>query len=192
MSRPVLTLFRVLLILALIAAPAGYALHEEAQTRNFRVVCPGVLYRSGQMSRAGLRRVLHDYGIKTVINLREGVADVDRDEEHFCRREEVLFVRIPPRHWWDPSGPAPAEEGVQTFLAVMADPRNHPVLVHCFGGVHRAGAYSALYRMEFEHWTNEQALAEMKACGYTTLDDEWDILGYLEQYVPTWARPKGE
>ena len=81
---------------------------------------------------------------------------------------------------------------MQTFLRVMSDPRNYPVLVHCFGGVHRAGAYTALYRMEFERWTNEQALAEMKAMGYTTLDDEWDILGYLEQYVPTWARRNAE
>ena len=188
MPHPLVTFARVVTVVALIAAPAGYALREQAQTRNFRVVRRGVLYRSGQMSRAGLRRVLHDYRIRTVISLREGVADADRDEEQFCRREEVNFVRIPPRHWWDPSGSAPAEEGVQTFLRVMADPRNHPVLVHCFGGVHRAGAYAALYRMEFEHWGNEQALAEMRACGYTTLEDEWDILGYLEQYVPSWAR----
>ena len=154
----------------------------------------GAIVRSdsvSQLSEAGWRALV-DYGIRTVINLREGVADIDRDEEQFCRREEVLFIRIPPRHWWDPSGSAPAEEGVQTFLHVMSDPRNYPVLVHCFGGVHRAGAYAALYRMEFERWTNEQALAEMKACGYTTLDDEWDILGYLEQYVPSWARAQGE
>jgi hypothetical protein len=40
--------------------------------------------------------------------------------------------------------------------------------------------------MEFEHWTHSEALAEMRACGYTTLDDEWDILGFLERYRPTW------
>jgi hypothetical protein len=26
----------------------------------------------------------------------------------------------------------------------------------------------------------------MRACGYSTLDDEWDILGYLERYRPAW------
>jgi hypothetical protein len=26
----------------------------------------------------------------------------------------------------------------------------------------------------------------MRACGYTTLDDEWDILGFLERYRPSW------
>ena len=66
----------------------------------------------------------------------------------------------------------------------MKDPRNHPVLVHCFGGIHRTGAYCAIYRMEFEHWPNARAISEMKACGYVTLGDEWDILGYVEQYRP--------
>ena len=40
--------------------------------------------------------------------------------------------------------------------------------------------------MEFEHWSNAEAIAEMKACGYTNLDEELDILGYMEQYRPTW------
>ena len=36
---------------------------------------------------------------------------------------------------------------------------------------------------------NGRAIAEMKACGYSNLDDEWDILGYLEQYRPSWMPP---
>ena len=46
------------------------------------------------------------------------------------------------------------------------------------------GAYCAIYRMEFEGWSNDQAMNEMKACGYTTLDEDWDICTYLEQYRP--------
>jgi hypothetical protein len=42
--------------------------------------------------------------------------------------------------------------------------------------------------MEYEHWSNAAALAEMKALGYENLDDEWDILGYLEQYQPRWKQ----
>jgi hypothetical protein len=29
-------------------------------------------------------------------------------------------------------------------------------------------------------------MAEMKTCGYNTLDDEWDISTYLEKYRPRW------
>jgi tyrosine-protein phosphatase SIW14 len=74
----------------------------------------------------------------------------------------------------------------------MADPDNYPVLVHCFAGIHRTGAYCAIYRMEQEHWDNADAIVEMKAYGYYNLPDERDILGYMEQYQPTWKKPAPE
>ena len=61
----------------------------------------------------------------------------------------------------------------------MSDPANYPVLVHCFAGIHRTGAYCAIYRMEFDHWTNDRAIDELKAHGYYNLPEEKDILGYL-------------
>ena len=110
----------------------------------------------------------------------------DAAEEKFCRAMDMKYVRITPRVWEGPGGSVPAEEGVRTFLEVMDDPKNYPVLVHCFRGVHRTGAHVAVYRMEYEHWTNAQAIAEVRAFGYVNLDDEWDVLGYLEQYRPRW------
>jgi protein tyrosine/serine phosphatase len=167
-----------------------YALHEQRQMKHFRVVRDGVLYRSGQMKLEGLQRVLHDHLIQTVITLRDkrapGQPPPDRAEEEYCRNMGITYIRIPPRSWDSHDGDVPADEGVRTFKALMNDPRNYPVLIHCFNGIHRTGAYCAIYRMEFEHWTNEQAVAEMKACGYTTLDEEIDILTYLEEYVPSW------
>ena len=68
----------------------------------------------------------------------------------------------------------------------MDDPANYPVLVHCFAGIHRTGAYMAVYRMEIDRWDNDAALDELRACGYRHLDDEWDVLGYLESYRPRW------
>ena len=73
-------------------------------------------------------------------------------------------------------------------MSLLDDERNYPVLIHCFAGLHRTGAFCAIYRMEYEHWTNDQAIAEMRACGYKDLEDEWDLLGYLESYRPTWKR----
>jgi protein tyrosine/serine phosphatase len=174
----------VVVVLLLIAAPVAVALHQQKQTRNFRVVREGVLYRSGQMSLEGLQRIIHDYHIKTVINLREGQTPADRAEEEYCQREEINFVRLYPCTWWAPSGPAPVEKNVRQFQAIMRDPRNYPVLIHCFAGIHRTGAYCAIYRMEFDHWDNDRAIAEMRNCGYDHLDDEWDVLGYLEHYRP--------
>jgi protein tyrosine phosphatase (PTP) superfamily phosphohydrolase (DUF442 family) len=193
MSRTVGNLLGVLIVIVLIVAPLGYAIRWQDETRNFRTVREGVLYRSGQMTLRGLQRVIGDYGIKTVISLRDsytpGEPPPDQEEEDYCNRVGIAYFRIPPRQWEGrPGQPAPAEPGVQKFIQIMADPRNRPVLVHCFGGVHRAGAFSAIYRMEFERWSNERAIAELKATGYTNLGDHWDILGYMEKYVPRWRR----
>jgi|SRR5579884_6580 len=189
MSRIVAVALGSLIVLALIVSPIVLAARQQAQMRNFHVVRPGVLYRSGQMTKDGLQRVLNDYHIKTVISLRDGLSERDRAEEEFCKSEDIRFVRILPSRWGDEGGSVPVEAGVQRFRDIMRDPSNYPVLVHCYAGIHRAGSYCAIYRMEFEHWSNAQAIAEMKACGYSNLDEELDILGFMEQYRPTWMPP---
>jgi tyrosine-protein phosphatase SIW14 len=181
-------------VLAAVAAPAIFGYRSALEMRSFRVVREGVLYRSGQMTIAGFRHACHDAEIKTVISLRDahrpGQPAPDVEEEEFCKHEEINFHRIVLGKWYAEDGSTPAEEGVKRFRDIMADPANYPVLVHCLAGVHRTGACCAIYRMEQEHWSNERALAEMKETGYDTLDDEWDILGYLEIYQPTWKEPK--
>jgi protein tyrosine/serine phosphatase len=174
-------------VVALIAAPVAYAFHALEQMRNFRVVREGVLYRSGQMSLGGLKRAAHDYRIRTVISLRDAASDADRAEEAWCRAQEINFHRLTPASWDAEHGPAAVEPNVRRFVEIVSDPANYPVLVHCFAGVHRTGAYCAIYRMEREGWSNAEAIAEVKACGYDNLDWEFDVLGYLEQYRPVRA-----
>ena len=184
MPRITPTAIGAVTVLALIAGPVLYALHTADDMRNFRVVRHGVLYRSGQMTVPGLRRAVHDHGIKTVVSLRDGRTRADQAEEAFCNQEEIRFHRLPPLSWDGEQSHAPVAENVRQFVAIVSDPKNYPILVHCFGGVHRAGAYTAIYRMEREHWSNAEAIAEVKACGYDTLDWEFDVLGYLERYRP--------
>lgn len=188
MRRILPILLCVAVVMLCIGAPVAWALHMQAQTRNFHVVKEGVLYRSGQTTPFGLKNLLHDYRIRTVVTLRDAripdEAAPDRAEEAYCTAEEINYVRIPPRPWEAPEGPPPVDEGVRKFREVMSDPSNYPVLVHCFAGIHRTGAYCAVYRMEFERWTNERAIEEVKAFGYTNLESEGDILGYLEKYKP--------
>jgi protein tyrosine/serine phosphatase len=197
MRRSVCLVLGVLAVLGALVAPVALALRQQARMRNFRVVKDGVLYRSGQMHLDALKRILHDYGIRTVISLRDSLDGVgpppDKAEEAFCGDEELNFYRFPPRSWDTCEGAAPADASVQRFLAIVRDPRMQPVLIHCFAGIHRTGAYCAAYRMQVDHWSNARAIAEVKACGYVHLDEELDILGYLEQYCPSWktadARP---
>jgi tyrosine-protein phosphatase SIW14 len=182
MKQSLPTLIGILIVFVLIGGPVALALHQQAEMRNFRVVEKDVLYRSGQMSLPALKRVVHDYGIRTVVCLRDGNSRADVEEEKYCQKEELNYVRIPPLHWEVENGRAPVDEGLRKFLEVMRDPGNQPVLIHCFAGVHRTGGYCAVYRMEFKGWSNDQAMDEMKALGYCNLENEGDILGYLERY----------
>ena len=170
--------------------PFLYAKKREKTLGNFRVVRDGVLYRSAQPTPDGLGRAVHDYGLRTVISFRD-VRD-DRPEEGvpeewegpFCAKLGVKFVRVPMRVWTQQNGVIPADANVTKFLDVMNDPANYPVLIHCFAGKHRTGTYSALYRMEWDGWSNAEAIEEMRACGYDTIDKDHDVRHYLEKYRP--------
>ena len=195
MPRTLAWLFTGVILTLLVGGPLAHVWYRHANLRNLRVVKDGVLYRSGQLSLHSLQNLIRDYDIKAVVSLRDAKDTDKRDtqppdleEQRFCESAGITYLRITPQKWGAPDGSVPAAEGVRKFLAVMDDPANYPVLVHCFAGVHRTGAYCAIYRMEYDRWTNAQAIAEMCACGYRDLDDEWDLLGFLEEYQPRWRR----
>ncbi|MCX7701153.1 MAG: dual specificity protein phosphatase family protein [Gemmataceae bacterium] len=183
---------RYLLALSLlgmiVAGPFFYRWARHPHRRNFRVVRPGVLYRSGQLSLAGLKRICHDHGIRTVVTLRgayePGQPHPDRDEEEWCRKEGLFHYRLPPLPWNAPDGSIPAEENVKRFLEIMDDPRHYPVLIHCFKGTHRTGTMCCIFRMEYENWPVESALRELREVGYETLEEDRDVLDFLRRYRP--------
>lgn len=188
----------ILLVVLMIAGPLYYKHWLDHESRNFHVVEEGVLYRSGQLPHERMQHVVQNYHIRTIVCLREGDKMDDQAEESWAKDRGLRFVRIPPRQWWpDANGKTPADESVEQFRKVMDDPANYPVLVHCFAGIHRTGTMCAVFRMDFQGWTNDEAMNEMRTFGYTMLDDHEDVLGYLTRYhspqpaksVP--ARPAG-
>ena len=50
---------------------------------------------------------------------------------------------------------------VNAFLKVVNDPATGKFFVHCAGGRHRTGVMGAVYRFTHNHWTLDQAMAEM-------------------------------
>ena len=103
-------------------------------------------------------------GIKTVIDLQ---ADGDNySEERLVEAAGMTFVRIPMT-----THVPPTDEQLAQFLAIVNDPAQQPVYVHCKGGKHRTGVMSAVYRMEQDGWSSEQAFKEMKRYNFG-----WDFL----------------
>lgn len=97
---------------------------------------------------------LKSLGIKTVIDLTK---DGDPGEAAMVQRAGMKFYRIPMT-----TRETPSADTVSRFLAIVNDPVNQPVYVHCQGGRHRTGVMTAVYRMTDNGWTADQAFAEMK------------------------------
>ncbi len=170
----------------IVAAPIAYYIYRHRDLRNFAVVRDGVLYRSGQLSRESLKEVIQDHDIKTVITFRcarkPGDPHPDIEEEKYVRKIGLNYYRLPPKGWYTKDGVDLGRKSTKKFCEIVKDPKHYPILVHCFAGKHRTGAYVAVYRMECEGWSNERAIEEMKRYGYDNIEEHKDLLGFLTQY----------
>jgi tyrosine-protein phosphatase SIW14 len=94
-------------------------------------------------------------GVKTVIDLQ---ADgTNGDERRLVEAAGMKFYRIPMT-----TRVPPTPEQLTLFMQIVNDPALQPVYVHCKGGRHRTGVMTAIYRMEHDNWTADQAFLEMK------------------------------
>lgn len=126
---------------------------------NFHCVAPDILYRSGQPKGPGLTW-LKLKGIRTIVNLRGADKPESVDEKEFSDEQGLNWINIPVG-----TTSKELEKGTEKFMKTMSDPENFPVLIHCSRGKERSGLFSAVYRIEFEGWSNQKALAEMYELG---------------------------
>ena len=57
-----------------------------------------------------------------------------------------------------------------------------PVYLHCKVGRDRTGTFAAIYRIEVDGWTNEEAMEELQAFGYH--DYYKDLINFVKKYKP--------
>ena len=58
---------------------------------------------------------------------------------------------------------APTPEQVTRIFGVLGSGAAGEVFVHCRRGADRTGTVLAMYRIQHDHWTNQQALTEAKS-----------------------------
>jgi protein tyrosine/serine phosphatase len=174
------------IVALMVGVPCWYANVQYRHYRNFAVVEPGILYRSGQLDQVGLQAVLRDYKIRTVISLRDGQKKLEQDEEAYCKANGIDFVRLPSLDMQDASL---TESSLAEFRAIMSDEKRLPALIHCFAGIHRTGQFCAVYRLD-RGWPLDKVYAEMIDRGYTILDTHKDVKKFLASYVPNPYPPK--
>jgi protein tyrosine/serine phosphatase len=163
-------------ILLIVAPPFALYRAEYARAKRFREVTPGRVYRSGQMTAAGLRETIDRFKIKTVINLQHENPDPflpenwlgkpRLSESQLCHDLNVKYVLLTPDILPQPNDLTKQPPAVAEFLKLLDDESNYPVLLHCKAGLHRTGRLTAIYRMEYEGWDTGAALRELRANGY--------------------------
>jgi protein tyrosine/serine phosphatase len=155
--RSIVLVIAALVIVGAAAGAGAYWYVLAHPIHHFAEVDPGVLYRSGQPNEAQLVLLTERYHLHTIVNLRgttEGNADWYVVEQGFCAAHHLNFVSI------DLTDPKHLRSVLRPFLEVVADATNRPVLVHCEFGSARTGFAVAAYRIVFQKWTLDQALAE--------------------------------
>ena len=133
---------------------------------HFAVVEPGVLLRCGQPHTRDLGWIRDHHGLRTIVVARGGTRHPlrgrwFRKERAWCARHGVQLEHMP----FSDAATPPADI-FERFLALVADPQRHPVLVHCEQGFHRTGVLCAAYRLRVCKWPLEKALAELRAAGF--------------------------
>lgn len=166
---------RICIALAILSAFLGCT---RSMPENFDCVEEGILYRSGQPGAKALERMVGQFGIKTIVNLRsEDRIKEDppgQEEIQFAREHEVNLIILP-------YGDSSPEVQTERFLSIVGDPANHPVLVHCARGRERSGVMVAVYRMAVNGWPPERALEEMKKYGFKP-DEEPEKTRFVMHY----------
>lgn len=139
-----------LILAAVVLAGAIWAWEEVVEDRvipkRWGVVEEGLIYRSGQLSAALVKRVLAEHGIEVIVDLTAEVPD-DRDQQAERRAADELGIevkRFPLRG--DGTGDITQYAGAVAAM-VQARREGRPVLVHCAAGTQRTGAATAFYRL---------------------------------------------
>ncbi len=153
----------ILLIPAVIASAAAVKFGRwHVLPKRFAVVEPGRFYRSGQMEPWPYERVIEEHGIKTILSLNQLPAD---DRLAVVERRIVRTHGLKFHCFAMPGDGCGSFEALDVAAAILADPANHPVLVHCAAGVNRTNAVFAAYRMKYEGSSFDDAMAECERYG---------------------------
>ncbi|MEP4077666.1 fused DSP-PTPase phosphatase/NAD kinase-like protein [Haloferula sp.] len=125
---------------------------ENTDLPNLHRVSPD-LYRCALPKKEGYDAA-REMGIQTIVNLRPNKAS------QTPAGTIPNYVNIPVH-----TG-APSYDQAREFFRIVDDPKNQPVLLHCYHGADRTGAFTALYRINRQDWSKDEAIREMTGGGF--------------------------
>ncbi len=140
-------------------------LRDRLLPKNFGVVEPGKLYRSGQISHWQIEQALKDNGIKVIVALSgHGGKQADLDAELKASSELGIDREVFPLGG---DGTGQIEQYAKAIALIDASKKQgKPVLVHCIAGAQRTGGVIATYEMLVEHKPPSEAFVQMREYGH--------------------------
>ncbi len=173
-------------LFVIVAACVGYW-YAELQLYHYSPIVPGVLYRSGNRGMREFDHAVKQSGARTIISLIDDRELNDpakpqfKAEAEYCRIHGIQQIRLPV-----PLGGWPTSAEVQRFLAIVAEPSNRPVLIHCAQGVRRTGMFMAAYQLSILDRSVAVTKERIMPFGHQPHDTD-DIRTFINNYDPVMA-----
>lgn len=176
-------------VVVLVLGITGKYLYDRHINHNFMTITEGKVYKSGVIPPDEIADYVKKYHIKSIVDLRfPGTGDDVNNPEVPAEltAEKEAVAKIPGVNYFNNgSDQVPQQGNLDKFFKVMDNKDNYPVLIHCYHGIGRAQMYSAIYRIEYENWSNEDArrhAADPFPLLYSSFDDGKPKGEYLKAY----------
>ena len=180
---------KILIVAAIIAVAGGlYKIYDVYFNYRFMEISEGKVFKSGVIPPDEIAGYVKKYNIKSIVDLRGPVTkDKVNNPESWTdiNAEKAAAANIKGLNYYNiPSEQVPKKDNLDKFYKVIDNPDNYPILIHCYHGIGRAQVYSAVYRIEHEGFSNEQA--RMKAAFpviFSSFDNGTPKGEFLKSYV---------
>ena len=137
------------------------------------------LYRGAQPRPGGIKK-LRELGVKAIVNLR-GEQDLSRAEEKEAALAGIRYFNVPMAGIGRPT-----DAEVSRVMAIIDEPENWPVFIHCKRGCDRTGTVVACYRISHDRWDGQRAAAEARKFGMSWI--EMGMKEYISDYYKSHAQ----
>jgi protein tyrosine phosphatase (PTP) superfamily phosphohydrolase (DUF442 family) len=174
-------------IFVLVLIFVGKYVYDMNINHNFETITEGKVYKSGVIPPDEIESYIKKYHIKSIVDLRmPGTNDLvlNPEKQGELQSEKTAIAKIGGVNYFsNPSDQVPNEKNLAVFTKIMDNKDNYPVLIHCYHGTGRAEMYSALYRIEYEGFTNEDARQGVRTLvKFSSFDDGTPKGEYLKKY----------
>ncbi len=176
-----------LLVITIVLVIVGKYIYDMNINHNFETITEGKVYKSGVIPPDELKEYINKYHIKSIVDLRfpgtgDDVNNPEIPAELTAEKEAIAKIKGV-NYFNNGSDQVPKQENLDVFFKIMDNPDNYPVLIHCYHGVGRAEMYSAIYRIEYENFSNQEARNGVRtSVKWSSFDDGKPKGEYLKAY----------